>query len=231
MQVVSTFDERIVCKEASSMFAMLLRHSRHRHSAFAGQSLLAVIILLVGALLTQPAPAAAQNGLDRSFSADAFWSADDGCVNTFVGIYPVFAIGRGSSDASGPSGPPSTGTSVSLQIERWDLCTSTPLLRLQGGQFLPEGAFEIDPGLAWAALHATGVVACDSLSGACVSLSISLDYRRIGGRGACTEEGVKDGVVTTYCNADVTGTVSDGTTNFTPTPGSAVFQMHQGFTG
>jgi hypothetical protein len=38
-------------------------------------------------------------------------------------------------------------------------------------------------------------------------------------------EGVKD----IACSAVATGTVTDGTTNYTPMPGNAVIELHRGF--
>lgn len=177
---------------------------------------LAAILILAWTLLS-PAAAVASNGLDRGYSADAFWFYTVGCVETFVGIFPV------------------AGTSVGGQIEQRDVCTdpATPLLLASTGQgqIVPDEDFTINPGLSKADLH-TVVTMCDSLSGACFPVTIDLVYERVDGKNSCNSDPKlppPEGVITIFCSAEVSGVVTDGTTNFTPIPGNATFQIHRGF--
>lgn len=180
--------------------------------------LLATVLLVLSvALVARPAAASNANGLDRGWGVDAFWFSTDGCIETFVGVFAV------------------AGTSVGAQISQRDTCSGQLLLdAFTGqGQIQPNDALTVNPGLSKAKLYAT-VTVTDSVSGMSFPLYIDLVYDRVGGKGDCSSNpegphppplGVKDIV----CSAVATGTVSDGTTNYTPSPGNAILELHRGF--
>lgn len=173
--------------------------------------------LVTAALLAATASA---GGLPRRYSADAFFTTTSGCVHTFVGIFPVGAKEVGAGQVE--------GASMSMQLEQFDVCTNTFLLRAApqvGVVFLAPGEFEMSAGLNKASLHLS-VTLQDSLSGRVFPVTIDLTYDRVGPRSDCSEQ-AGGGEVTTFCSAVAEGVVSDGTTNYAPEPGNAVFQEHR----
>lgn len=177
-----------------------------------------VLLVLSFAVLARPVTAASQEGLDRGYGVDAFWNYTEGCVETQVFVFAA------------------AFTSVGAEIVQRDICTDPPTLLLDAftgqEQIQPDDALTVNPGLSKAELHAT-VTVVDSVSGASYPLYIDLVYERVGGKGDCSStegpvpppEGVKD----IACSAVATGTVTDGTTNYTPMPGNAVIELHRGF--
>ena len=181
--------------------------------------LVAAVFVVALALPALASPAGA-GGLPRAYSADAFFQRTVGCVFTFIGIYPVSGMDR-------TSGHPAGG-SLSMQFEQYDDCVGRPLLSAGpdvGVVFLSPEEFQMSPGLNKARLQ-TSVRLCDSISGSCFRVSIDLTYRGGGPQFECSSSVVED-TRTSFCNADVEGVVSDGTTNFTPEPGVAFFQEHR----
>jgi hypothetical protein len=181
--------------------------------------LVTVLFILSIAFVARPAAASNEGGLDRGYGVDGFWFYTEGCIETWVGVFAA------------------AFTSVGAQIVQRDICADPSILLLDAfsgqGQIQPDDALTVNPGLSKAELHAT-VTVYDSISGNSFSLYIDLVYQRTGGRGDCSSnpegphpppEGVKDIV----CSAVVTGTVSDGTTNYTPIPGNAILELHRGF--
>jgi hypothetical protein len=180
--------------------------------------LLATALLVLSiALVARPAAASNEEGLDRGYGVDGFWFYTEGCTQTFVGVFAA------------------AFTSVGAQIEQRNICTDTLLLDAFSGQgqIQPDDALTVNPGLSKAELHAT-VWVDDAVSGTSFPLFIDLVYERTGGRGDCSSnpEGPHpppEGVLDTVCSAVVTGTVTDGTTNYTPIPGNAILELHRGF--
>jgi hypothetical protein len=160
---------------------------------------------------------ASADGLPRRYSADAFFTTTSGCVDTFVGVFPVAAKDRGTGGAE--------GASINVQVEQFDTCSNAFVLRATGFRFLAPGEFEMSEGLNKASLDLS-IVVTDAVSGRVFPLSIELGYERTGPRSACTEF-AGGGEVTTFCSGAVEGVVSDGVTSYTPGPGDAVFQEHR----
>lgn len=176
-----------------------------------------ITAVLVGASLLA-ATASADTGLPRKYGADAFLTTLSGCVQTFVGIFPVAFKDRGTGRV--------VGASMNMQLEQFDVCSNTKLLHASPGivSFAP-GEFQMSEGLNKASLHVT-VTVHDSVSGRDFPVSIDLDYQRVGPRSDCSED-VSSDEVTTFCSAIAEGVVSDGTTNFTPELLDAVLQEHR----
>jgi hypothetical protein len=183
--------------------------------------LVSSVIALAGAvaLLGFSQTASADSGLPRGYSADAFFTTTSGCVRSFVGVLPVAFKDRNTGQV--------VGASMNMQLEQFDVCTNTVLLQASPGivSFTP-GEFEMSAGLNKATLK-TNVTMHDSISARDFPVSIDLVYRVLEPRSDSCSEQVDPGETTTYCSAVVEGIVSDGTTNFTPDPGDAVFQEHR----
>jgi hypothetical protein len=168
-----------------------------------------VLAGVAGALPASAAPAVSR------YSADAFLNSTVACVQTFVGVFPVAA-----SDSHGGI----VGVSMNAQVDRVDVCAATPLIQASTGPVsLAPGEFTMDRGLNRAQLHAVAVLR-DAVSGQDLRVSIALAYRAA--PGSCSKQVTAD-EVTTFCDAVVSGMVTDGVQNFTPDVGQAVFQEHR----
>ena len=180
---------------------------------------LAVTLVVLVMFIAFAGTASAGRGLPRRYSADAFFTGTEGCVSTFIGVYPVSGKDRNTGRVAG-------GT-FSVQFEKFDVCTNTFLFR--GGSAiltLSSEEFTMSPGLNKASMHTSALV-CDQISGSCFTVSIDLEYKRAGAPPQVCSTDISPDEETTFCSAVVTGVVSDGTTNFTPQPGAAVFQEHR----
>jgi hypothetical protein len=184
-----------------------------------------VVSLAVALLaLAVPARAAGAEALHLSFdglSAEAsFTSADpSGCVSTEVFVFADdghFRTGPGRLEKA------ATATVVVSQI---DFCTDTLLLAAQGLAVLTPGQFQIDGKITAASLTAT-IEVLDDVSGASFPVNISVSWTGVGDtfsvkqRSQETVPGFKinQRFDATGRHAAAAGTVSDGTTNFTPEP-------------
>jgi hypothetical protein len=180
--------------------------------------MITALLVLSVTVIAQPAAANDQGGLDRGYGVDAFFYNVDGCIETQVFVFAA------------------AFTSVGAQLMQRDICTDPATVLLDAntgqGQMQPDDALQVNPGLSGAELHAT-VTVYDAVSGTSFPLYIDLIYKATGGRNECSsDEGPlppPEGVKSVACSAVVSGTVSDGTTNYTPLPGTAVLELHRGF--
>jgi hypothetical protein len=179
-----------------------------------------VLPVLSVALVVRPAAASNEGGLDRGWGANAYWFSTEGCIETTVRVFAV------------------AGTWVGADLIQRDICADPAVTLLDAttgqSQEQAEDALTINPGLSKAELHAATVTVTDAVSGSSFLLYIDLVWERVGGRGDCssTPEGPHpppEGVQDITCSAVVTGTVSDGPTNYTPIPGNGVLELHRGF--
>jgi len=156
------------------------------------------------------------------FAEAAFDSVDSsGCVETFVFV-------QGVNGTVKETGHPAVSSMAFVVIDQFDICTGTETLFAVGEATLAAGEFQIDKMLRTATLNAT-IEVSDVVSGTSFPVDISVSWT---GVGATTTQ--KDHVqirgpdfkvnfrfTGTFRDATALGTVSDGTTNFTPE--SAVF--------
>lgn len=186
-----------------------------------------VVLVMALSSLALPAQAAPGQTSQYRFSgqfADAYFSSPDasGCVSTDVYVFGV--DGR----VKYQPGRPEAQSFAGLFVSRYDYCTDTLLLAADGYATLSEDALLIDRQLDSATLTAT-IDAYDYVSGATLPLTIDLawtgsgDTYRIKDHFQIKAPGFKlnarfDG---TFREGQASGTVSDGTTNYTPEP--AVF--------
>jgi len=186
---------------------------------------LSVAVLLSMLVTALPAHAAGAETLHFSFrglEAEAFFDSVDGCVETSVDVFAV--DGR---TKSGP-GQPAAESVAAIFISQFDVCTGGLLLAADGFATLTPNQFQIDKQLTAATLNAT-IEVTDFVSGTVFPVDVSVSWTGTGAivtvkdRFHLTAPGFKvnsrfDG---TTRDATASGTVSNGTTNFTPEP--AVF--------
>jgi len=177
------------------------------------------LVLMTHAL---PARAAGAETLHVKFqgrTAQAEFSSTEGCVHTVV--YVLATDGRFKADPGGPE----AGSAGETYLYQTDVCTQTQLRAAYGFAMLAPDEFQIDQQLTTATLTAT-IEVSDVVSGTSIPLNVSVSWRGSGNsfsedtRFHVKVPGLKvnfhlDG---TFREATASGTVSDGTTNFTPEP-------------
>jgi hypothetical protein len=186
--------------------------------------LLVVSLAMVLLAVALPARAAGAETLHLSFdglTAEASFSGLDpsGCVSTHVGVFADDGRFRTGT------GQPEVAATATIVVSQIDDCTGTLLLAGDGLAVLAPGEFQIDDKLTAASLTAT-IEIFDFVSGTFLPVNVSVRWTGIGetfsskDRLHQTFPGFKvlkrfDG---TGRLAAASGTVSDGTTNFTPEP-------------
>ena len=142
-----------------------------------------------------------------------------GCIYTDVYIYASEEV---VSTQPGP-GTPSSGASVS--IYQFDTCTGTQLLGADGFVPLTESDFQVSKKLESAGLNTT-VTVFDYLSGSSHNVSVALNWSAISPIGRQTSQShyqfagchQKYNSNGTFRFAQVSGSVSDGVTDFAASP-------------
>jgi len=154
-------------------------------------------------------------------TANAHFSNVDqsGCIYTDIYIYASEEV---VSTQPGP-GTPSSGASVS--IYQFDTCTGTQLLGADGFVPLTESDFQVSKKLESAGLNTT-VTVFDYLSGSSYNVSVALNWSAISPIGRQTSQShyqfagchQKYNSNGTFRFAQVSGSVSDGVTDFAASP-------------
>lgn len=156
------------------------------------------------------------------FAEAQFASLDpSGCVETFVFV-------DGVNGTVKETGHPAVSSMAFIVIDQFDACTGIETLFATGAATLAAGEFQIDKMLTTATLNAT-IEVFDEASGTSFPVDVSVGWT---GVGATTTQKdhfqihgpgfkVNSRSMGTFRDATASGTVSDGTTNFTP--GSALF--------
>ena len=185
--------------------------------------LICSVLGLLLAPLVRPATVAAETVrfAQDDLTAWALFASTDpsGCVLTEVSVIAV--DGRRKE---GP-GPGEERSEALVSISRYDLCADTLLLAAEGRAALAPEAFQID-GLESAALN-TAIEVFDSVSSSSFVVDVALTWEGVGDpfraqrhthiwTRAFTVNFRFDG---TDRQAAAAGTVTDGTTDFTPEPG------------
>jgi hypothetical protein len=183
-------------------------------------ALAAVMSTLVVAFPAQAAPAETFHFSFKGQFAEAFFTSTDpsGCIQTDVFVFAV--DGKLKQD-----GAPAVESSASVAISQFDVCTGTGLLDAFGSATLEPAEFVIDNKLTSATLDTT-VTVMDFVSGTTFPVDVAVSWTGTGATFRVKEHsqiktpGFKlnsrfDG---TFRDAAASGTVSDGTTNFTPEP-------------
>jgi hypothetical protein len=187
---------------------------------------LLLVVSLALALMALAVPARAAGTETQHFSldglfADAFFSSTDpsGCVSTVVDLLANDGRSRIGS------GQPTVGARAIIIVAQFDNCTQTLLLAADGSAVLGPGELQIDNKLTTATLTAT-VEVFDVVSGASFPVDVNVSWTGVGGttstrthtRQTLPGFKVNERFESTFREAIASGTVSDGTTNFTPQP-------------
>jgi hypothetical protein len=112
-----------------------------------------------------------------------------------------------------------------VAVSQIDFCTDTLLLAAQGSAVLAPGQFQIDGKITAASLTAT-IEVLDAVSGASFPVTVSVRWTGVGDTFGVKERRhqtfpgfkINQHFDATGRHAAAAGTVSDGTTNFTPEP-------------
>jgi hypothetical protein len=180
------------------------------------------VFVLVVATFSQPIHASAADVFKfRDDSASAFFSdiGPSGCINTGGSVFAFEDISHS------PPGPGSSTAAVLIDLFQFDFCTDTPLLSASGSAELTDSDFQVAGNLDSATLHAT-VPMFDNVSGTAFDLTVDLTWTSTSSLGHQSSH-IKVNFQGCHVNlknnsafrfAEASGTVSDGTTNFTPSP-------------
>lgn len=181
--------------------------------------LLAVFALIVATFSQSIDASAADVFKFRGHSASAFFSSIDpsGCINTGGSVFAFEDISHS------PPGPGSSSAALLIDIFQHDFCTDTPLLSASGSAELAD--FQVAGNLDSATVRAT-VPMFDSVSGTAFAVTVDLTWTSTSSLGHQSSQykqnfqgchvNLKNNSAFRY--AEASGTVSDGTTNFTPLP-------------
>lgn len=153
----------------------------------------------------------------RGLGANASFSTVDGCIQTNVDVFTAEAFIQVFPGNVDPF------SSVNIFISQYDLCEDIQLLAAEGVADLAEPDLQISKKLNRATLNTT-INVLDSLTSNTFDVSVDLAWTGIG---PVTRERLnfhfQDQTCITHTRskatlraAEVTGNVSDGTTNFTP---------------
>ncbi len=182
--------------------------------------LLAVFTLVLAGFSQHSTASAATNFKFKGNSADAFFSSFDGCVLTEVSIFASEGVFK-----SGP-GRGTESSATSLFISQFDFCADAQVLAAEGFADLSPSDFEVANKLSSATLDAT-VNVFDFVSGSSFDVDVNLTWTATGG---LSRQNVNNHFTSPGCKvhsrfrgtsreATVSGSISDGSTNFTPEEG------------
>jgi hypothetical protein len=154
-------------------------------------------------------------GLSANTSFDSFDTS--GCILSSLDVFTTEGMVGFSPGKKAPQ------SSTAIFLSQYDLCTDTLLLAAEGVTDLAEPDLQISPRLDSATLNTT-VTMFDTLTGNTFDLSVDLSWVGVGPSSrqhSSFRFGDKDCRVIsrfkgTVLVAEVSGTVTDGVTNFTP---------------
>jgi hypothetical protein len=181
--------------------------------------LLAILALLLAAFSEHSTASAIGMFKFKGLGANASFSSIDGCIRTNVDVFTAEAVRQTIPASREPF------SSVTLYISQYNECESIELLAAEGVKELAGSDLQISSKLEWAALNTT-VTIQDSLTGDRFDVSIDLTWTGIA---PVTREHVNFQLGDKTCRthsrgratmraAETIGSVSNGTTNFTPQP-------------
>jgi hypothetical protein len=153
-------------------------------------------------------------------TADAFFESRSGCAGTIVNVFASERV----------LGNPSNVGEVFLEVRQFDPCNNDePSLAASGSAPVTPSQFKVDANLGSASLSAT-VTLTDTLSGSSFEVTIvDLQWTATSSRGQQNSHSIFRFLgchINTHVNAafrlaEAEGTISDGTTDFTPDPSLA----------
>ena len=184
--------------------------------------LLIVIVLLLAVFGQSTSVSAAEMYKWRGPGAEAYFSStdDSGCVVTDVSLFTR------DETFQNPPGQPSRGSFAYLTIYQYDYCSGIELHAAEGWASIAENDLQVAKKLGSASLSTT-VSVFDWTSGTYFDVSVDLSWSA---NGPATRQSNSYRTHTPDCkyhsrfqgtfrSADVNGTISDGSTNYTPWTG------------
>ena len=187
-------------------------------------NLAAVLALLVASFGQYTTVSAADVRKTSTLGVEAYFSSTDpsGCIVTEVGL------SARDDTRKEPPEPGTTESLVALSIYQYDNCTGEQLIFGNAFGWLEEGDLQISKRLGSATLNTTLIDFEDASGGPIREVYVDLTWSATG---PATRSSGHTHLTTPDCKymghwrgmsrfADVTGTVSAGTTNFTPETGS-----------
>jgi hypothetical protein len=183
--------------------------------------ILAVFALIV-ATFSQPTNASAADVFKfKDDSASAFFSSIDpsGCINTGGSVFAF------TDSSHSPPGPGSSSAAVLIDLFQYNFCTDTLLRSASGSADLASSDFQVTGNLDSATVYAI-VPVYDSVSESTFNVTVDLTWTSTSSLGHQSSH-IKVNFQGCHVNlknnsafrfAEASGTVSDGTTNFTPLP-------------
>lgn len=169
-------------------------------------------------------------------ASSAFIDEDqsDPCISTFVNVtFSAFTV-------QSPPDPAEESLEAFVFISKYNLCTSTDLIFGGGFKQLTDQEFTIDPrNLSSASLNTT-IEVLDLVSGVPFNVDVSMMWTANGDIIRSNQHHnfwtpsflFKDRSNGTFRESTASGTISDGTTNFTPDPSlfAEISKINEGFT-
>ena len=187
----------------------------------AAYRILAIFVLTLATFSQHTSASAVEMFKFKGLGANASFSSVDssGCILTNVDVFTAEAMIKVHPGRRGPF------SSVNIFLSQHDLCTDTPLLAAEGVADLAQADLQISSKLHSATLNTT-VTVLDSLTGNSFDVAIDLAWTGIApvtrehsnfhfGDQTCRFHSRFKG---TFRASETSGSVSDGTLNFTPEP-------------
>lgn len=182
--------------------------------------LLAVLALMLTTFLQHSTASATEVSRFTLQGFGAFLTSTQGCIKTDVYVSAAETVNQY------PPEHKISARTVYLTIDRFDTCTNTQLLYAQGSAPVAKKDFQLSGNLDSGTLNTT-VTLVDLQSGATFDVFVNLSWTAVGPltrepnqnmHSHLPECKIHARYQSTYRPAEVSGTVSDGTTNFTPEP-------------
>jgi hypothetical protein len=163
----------------------------------------------------------------RGESVNAFFTNTYGCIETSVFV----AATQGASQS--PPGPGSPVSQVVLFISQFDLCAGERLVSAESVSTVPEADFQVAKKLEQATLNTT-VTVTDFASDSPATFDVFIDLTWTGIGSLSRQSNNSHFITPLGCiinnrfhgisrTAEATGSVSDGTMNYTPQPSTEAF--------
>lgn len=162
----------------------------------------------------------------RGDSVNAFFTNTDGCIETSVFVAATEGVSQN------PPRPGSPVSQVALFISQFDFCTGTLLVSAESFSSVPEADFQVSKKLEQATLNTT-VTVTNFASDPPASFDVFIDLTWTG-TGILSRQSNKSHFKNPGCiihnrfhgtsrTAEASGSVSDGTMNYTPQPSVEAF--------
>lgn len=183
--------------------------------------MLVIVVLLLSVFGQYTIASAAEMYKWKGPGADAYFFSDDGCVTTDVSVFTR------NETSQNPPGKPSKNSFVYLTIYQYNYCEGLELRNAEGFAWIAPNDLRVEKKLSWATLSTT-VSMYDWTSDTFFDAYVDLAWNATGPAvkeksqyrshaPGCKYHSRFQG---TFRSAEVYGTVTDGSANYTPWTGS-----------